>query len=362
MALRFARDPARPDLVTVAVEGLPATALDELARRRPARAEWRRLLAVIASEDGQIDDLPPVLGDWSIQDGVLRFRPRFPPAPGITLTARFDGGVFDRLAGATGTPSRERVFTVPELDRRPSTRVVAVHPSARELPENLLRFYVYFSAPMSAREVLPHVALLDADGAPVPVAFVEVEGGLWDPERTRLTLLLHPGRVKRGIGPRQALGPVLEAGRRYTLRVGAAARDVDGLPLVRGFEHGFVAGPPDHEPPAPDRWRLDPPKTPDAPLALALEAPADRALLARLLRVVDASGAPVAGTVRVDAGETRWRFTPAEPWRPGRYALVVPRELEDPAGNRIGRRFEALPAPRERLAEPVRLPFRVPPS
>ena len=42
----------------------------------------------------------------------------------------------------------------------------------------------------------------------------------------------------------------------------------------------------------------------------------------------------------VDEAETRWSFTPAEPWRPGAYQLLALDILEDLAGNQIGRAFE----------------------
>jgi hypothetical protein len=40
------------------------------------------------------------------------------------------------------------------------------------------------------------------------------------------------------------------------------------------------------------------------------------------------------------SGETRWLFTPREPWRSGGYALRAAMILDDLAGNSLGRRFE----------------------
>jgi len=60
----------------------------------------------------------------------------------------------------------------------------------------------------------------------------------------------------------------------------------------------------------------------------------------RALGVESADGTPVMGSAAVDADETRWSFSPAQPWRAGTHRLVVLTILEDPAGNRIGRPFE----------------------
>ena len=65
----------------------------------------------------------------------------------------------------------------------------------------------------------------------------------------------------------------------------------------------------------------------------------DRGLLLRALSVTR-DGKAVEGDVTIDQGETRWAFTPREPWRAGAYQLVALDILEDVAGNQIGRAFE----------------------
>ena len=48
----------------------------------------------------------------------------------------------------------------------------------------------------------------------------------------------------------------------------------------------------------------------------------------------------IAGDVTVEDAETRWVFTPREPWRAGQYNLLALDILEDVAGNQIGKAFE----------------------
>jgi len=70
----------------------------------------------------------------------------------------------------------------------------------------------------------------------------------------------------------------------------------------------------------------------------------------------------VTGDVQTDAGETRWRFTPAAPWRAGEHQLQASSILEDVAGNRIGRPFEVEKLAAGRLRSEVHsaaLPFFV---
>ena len=93
-----------------------------------------------------------------------------------------------------------------------------VYPSRDLLPENLLQFYIFFSAPMSRGEAYRRITLLDiATGKIVDAPFLELDEELWSPDGTRFTLVFDPGRIKRGLKPREEVGPVLEAGKSYSL-------------------------------------------------------------------------------------------------------------------------------------------------
>jgi len=208
------------------------------------------------------------------------------------------------------------------------------------VPENQLRLYIHFSAPMGRRGGLEHVTLLDEHGREVPDPFLPLDAEFWNADRTRYTLFFDPGRQKRGILPNRQMGPSLVAGRRYTLVVDRGWIDGEGQPLRETFTRSFRAGPPDVRPLESSRWRITPPArgTRD-PLAVDFPAPLDHGLLLRAVGV-RRDGQAVVGDIRIDAHETRWILTPAEPWRPGRYELIALSILEDRAGNRIGRAFE----------------------
>ena len=54
----------------------------------------------------------------------------------------------------------------------------------------------------------------------------------------------------------------------------------------------------------------------------------------------DAAGNEIEGRVEVALQEHRWRFIPSTPWNSERYVLKARTDLEDLAGNSIGRPFE----------------------
>ena len=326
----------------VAVRGLAPARLACLGELELEPASWEDLLAVRVQWVSASGEPPPaVLGSYRVTGGALLFTPHFPFKPGLALEARFDGSRFDRL-GACGegvgergppTPDLALEFEAPEEARRPPTRVVAVYPSGDRVPENLLRIYVHFSGPMRPRDVSAAVRLIDEDGAPVELAFVEIDEGLWDPGRRRLTLFLHPGRIKRGVGPHQALGPPLREGRHYRLSIGRELRDARGLALEATYEKDFTVGPPDRESPDPERWRIHAPERPSGELVVDLPEPLDRALLLRMIEVVDGAGRSVPGLTSVGPGERHWRFRPTAEWGAGPYRLRVATAIEDLAGN-----------------------------
>jgi hypothetical protein len=191
--------------------------------------------------------LPPMAGANAWHEGALRFTPEFPLVRGVRYRAEL------RVPGLAPIVA---TFALP-ADTAPATTVVTqIFPSGDVLPENQLKFYVEFSAPMSRGLAYPRVHLRDADGREIDLAFLELDEELWDPTTTRLTLLIDPGRIKRGVKPLEDIGPVFEAGRSYSLSIDAAMRDADGRPLRSAFEKKFRVGPADRVPPDAQRWTV----------------------------------------------------------------------------------------------------------
>jgi hypothetical protein len=267
------------------------------------------------------------------------------------------------FAGArVGEAELELVFALPRPERVATTRVLSVDPDLDEVPANLLRIYVSFSASMHARDVQQHFRILDADGKQVLDPFVDIPDGLWDREQRRLTLFFDPGRIKRGVGPNEILGPPLHPDEEYRLVVAADLEDAEGAKLVEPHTWTFRTRPDDRASPDPETWTLIAPRSAAAPLELVFGEPLDRALLERLIHVEDAAGQALEGEVQVKEGGGRWAWTPTGEWADGEYRVVVHPALEDLAGNAVGHLFEERlsdvgePAGRERS---IRLSFRV---
>ncbi|MEM1363616.1 MAG: hypothetical protein AAGF94_18225 [Pseudomonadota bacterium] len=235
------------------------------------------------------------------------------------------------------------------------TLVEEIYPSGSRVPENILRLYLYFSAPMAEAYILPSITLRRSDGSQVDGAFLSNRFDLWSPDRTRLTLLFDPGRVKTGLEAHDALGRALVAGETYQLSVDDSARDADGCALATEFSHSFVAGPSDVAPPDPGMWVLDPPKAGTTePLSISLWTMHDHLSMAFRIRV-RRDGETLPGRLDLRADETVWMFTPRAPWSAERHEISIEEEFEDLAGNRPGQLFDhpiglELPQPDLRLS------------
>jgi hypothetical protein len=361
--LRWLGDTPVPGRAVVEVTGLSASALEQLRPFAAAPSRWTEVL-VIRAESGETPadaTLPPMLGRYQLDASTLRFEPRFPLAPGVVYRAAFHPESL--RSGASSESPLVAAYQLPARRSAESTIVSAVYPSADELPENLLKFYLHFSAPMSRGRVYQHIHLLDAAGHDVELPFLELDQELWDPAMTRLTLLLDPGRIKRGVRPLEEVGSSLQPGRRYTLVIDRSWPDAAGQPLQADYRKSFTVSAAERTPPAPSDWRVTAPAAGSrAPLEVDFPRPLDRALALRLIRVAAPDGRDLDGAVDVSDQERRWTFTPAAPWSAGAHALVIATTIEDLAGNNIGKAFDVdvfEDVQRSLTSETVRLPFTV---
>ena len=291
---------------------------------------YERIFRVFVVKDGQVA-AEPIAGDYSMDRNQLVFKPRYKLQPGVTYRAVF------KLASEAGNFET----TIPKPTYVATTYVEHIYPSASVLPENQLKFYIQFSAPMSKGEAAKRIHLIEEGGSEVKLPFLDIDEELWDRQQRRLTLLFDPGRIKTGVTPNEEVGLALKIGRRYTLLIDEEWKDAKEIPLKGAFRKQFAAGPADRSPIDPKAWQLDIPKagTQEALFVRLLES-LDAALLQRFIDVVDEKGQLVTGKVTIEEDERVWIFRPDQPWVAGKHSLEILKALEDLAGNKIGRAFE----------------------
>jgi hypothetical protein len=147
LALRWSVDPANPKGAVVEFSGLDAAAAAKLERELTTPAQWQTVLTVRAEPDKLTADsiLPAMAGSYRVDSGKVRFTPLFPLAAGVNYVAVLNSA---QIPGHSGAPLSAR-HRIPPSEASAATVVTHIYPSAAILPENLLKFYVHFSAPMS---------------------------------------------------------------------------------------------------------------------------------------------------------------------------------------------------------------------
>ena len=321
------------------VRGWTGKELRELGRL--AATDLSRWLAVLPSEvveaGANLRAMQPIAGSFEVgSDGIL-FTPRFPFLDGLGYSMLVD--LAPKESG--GGPEVWNIQR-PATEGSPTTDVVAIYPSSDQLPVNQLKLYFHFSSPMSegfaARAV--HVRRADND-QPLANVFLLMEPELWDPERRRLTLLLDPARIKRGLVPNEESGYPLIEGVPIIVSIDAQFRDAAGRSLRSGVERRYQVGPPLRVRINQVNWRCSAPTAGSTdPLTVEFDRPLDQALLEHSLWVNDAAGGALAGRSSVGPGERSWRFEPQSPWGQDRHLVMVDPRLEDLAGNSLNRVFD----------------------
>jgi hypothetical protein len=222
------------------------------------------------------------------------------------------------------------------------------YPSGATVPENLLRIELRFTAPLWHGLDMEHVKLYDVNNNEITQAFLDLP--LLSPDGKRVTILMHPGRVKSGVGANLAVGRALNAGSVVTLVV-------DDVALAQPIRKTWEVAAFDADLPQPSRWTFALPRQQSRdPIVLHLDGPISSSAES-LIAIRAPNGERFAGTISLERGETLWRFVPEMPWTEGTYAIAIHPDIEDPAGNRPCGPFEAIAASQVRCDEETVLEF-----
>jgi hypothetical protein len=205
---------------------------------------------------------------------------------------------------------------------------IRISPQAEVLPANTLRFYIHFPRAGEAHFDRDHLWLLDQEEQVVCEPFLVLSQELWSVDGRRLTILMEPGRIKRGLGADPSHEPALIIGRTYSLVVTA---------LGQTARHTFRVTDPVLKAIDETRWRLVSPTAGSLdPAVVHFDRIMDAALCEDEIVVLAPSGEVVQTRVSLTPDGTAARLIPSHPWRTGEHHLVVSQRLEDVCGNRVG--------------------------
>lgn len=256
------------------------------------------------------------------------------------LSGAFTGGVY--AAGLFAAFTSLTTFAAPRIT-----------PSGNDIPENILRIELHLDAPIAAPLDMRHVRLIDDSGAVIEDAFLDMP--LPGRDGMSVSILMHPGRIKTGVGPNSNLGMALRQGQKVTLEI-----DDPQLQGQHPLKKTWTVGAAVRQGIDPQNWLIKPPRPEGRePLRIDFGAALD-ANAVSLIAVADPTGRRVPGKFVLAKGEAGGIFTPVSPWRSGVYELRIHPDIEDPAGNRLCSAFEAIEQSAAACNKEARLKFSLP--
>lgn len=285
-----------------------------------------------------------VAGTYEVSETEVRFTPRFPWANGVQYQASFDLAQLAKNYNEVYIPPSPTNLLRLEFSLTPSNtlkpEVVAVYPTADILPENQLKFHITFNTPMTHGNVYSFVKLVDSKGVEVEKAFLIVDQEFWDAEMKVVTLLLDPGRIKRGLKANLQMGAPLKSSEQYRIVVNAGWKNIDGRLTDKSYTKVFKCIEADRKYIDITNWKVTVPGVNSDDLIIECKENLNYVLASDAIRVFDENNSPVEGEIKLQAAESTIIFRPKARWNNGTYTFKVNPLLEDLAGNNLNRLFD----------------------
>ncbi len=218
--------------------------------------------------------------------------------------------------------------------------VIEIYPTTDSIPVNILRFYIQFSQPMQEMNILKHVRLTNQDGKNITGVFYENQYELWNQNRTKVTLVIDPGRVKTGLLANNTMGRAFDNGQYYTLNVDSLLLDFNDRNLARSHTKTFVAVGEDIIAPNQKTWSVSAPKPMSKQaLHISFDDKIDHISAKTFIKVLHKNN-EVTGDIELRNGEQEWYFYPKKEWKKGDYQILIHPALEDICANSLNQIFD----------------------
>jgi hypothetical protein len=178
-----------------------------------------------------------------------------------------------------------------------------------------------------------YINLLDNNGNIISRGILQEIPELWNEDKSLLCVWIEPGRIKRDLGPNRLLGPVLESGKQFKLRISSKIKDQNGIPLEGVSEHDFIVEEADRCSPSIDRWELT--ILNNENFRIKFDEPLDYGSAKNAFEVEGISGEWLMSNDQMSIS-----FAAHEKIRAGSYKIKVDSNVEDLAGNNLNRLFD----------------------
>ena len=284
-------------------------------------------LALYILHNNQLASIP-ISGVYTLKNQILSFTPYFNLAEGQTFQAFY----------YTAKDTFSKTLRIPNsIVHKETSYVLDVFPKSNIIPSNILFFHVRFKHPMKKTvNAYQYVRILDENGNVIPKVWRE--RSYWLDSQKVLVLMVHPGRVKRGIS---AAIPFLE-GKRYSIEVSPDLLDVYNRPIGQAYKKEYSISANDYQSPEiryegfilPNAHRKN-------AFCFSFSEDMDYGTIIDGVRIQKKSDKSlVEGVLEWNSNDSSYRFTPDKSWENIDYEVVFTSKVTDLASNHLHRLFE----------------------
>lgn len=296
---------------------------------RIVNADVQSKLRVFRGNIVELDHLhntPAIIGNIDYDNGHTTFTPLVPFDIATPYTA-----VYNRIFYP---------FEIAQSETYKTLGVTEIYPSIRQVPANILKWYIRFSRAVNPVRIYEHIEFFDEDGNAIDRSILHLGAPLLSEDGTLLAIWIEPGRQKQLLGPNQHLGSVFKPHKTYTLRIAGTLKDAQGVPIDSTFRHTFATTESDRIIPSLTGWKVQSIKSgQNTPLKIICDEQLDYGSLIDAFSIIR-DYKEVNGTLTYDSEINTIYFTPSHNWKKGTYTISLEQKLEDLAGNNLIRLFD----------------------
>lgn len=238
----------------------------------------------------------------------------------------------------SGEIIKKRFKTELNIVNDPNPKVEKIFPLSDTIPANILMFHVYFDQAMNEDPLaFNHIEIIDNKGNIKPFAWRQKS--TWTDSGQHLVLMVHPGRVKRGIAYTDD-GPLFEPGEKYTLRINKPIKSKSNQSLKETYiKTLFVKAAVRSELKEKDIAVELPKINTKEPLRMKFSRPIDVGSLKLGVEVVNEKGEAIEGQFYQENDYERY-FVPSTNWHNETLTLIFTEYFSDLSSNHFKRAFE----------------------
>lgn len=289
------------------------------------------LLKVFMIQEGK-ESKTPLLGTYSKAEDTIFFEPQFELGDGLSFNAHF----------YYKNDTVKVLYKTPSINLNISNEIFIkeVFPRSNKIPKNILTFYVEFSEPMMEDEsAFRYVNLYDENKEIIP--HVWLNKSRWINDKI-LMLMIHPGRVKRGIKYYDNLGDVFNIGTKYHLEITEKVKPLHKNSKVKPFIKEFEIIEPKASCPKVLQKKFSiPRRNSKEKLKIAFDQPMDLyTILGGISINIYNTDINIQGKFISGSNDTEFYFVPEKPWTEKKYTLIFNKYVSDPSGNGLIKPFE----------------------